>query len=179
MPLDAPRSDRETAGTLASLMAQDHFGTGPLAELRRLDPAGSLVAPALQRLLVQHVATDHPGKLRIWALFIHAIALVTPQQGEPRSLGAALFAAGYKEGRLSRLLAARAEDMADAMPRAMRFLRAKGVAVRPASLWVFLHATMTPATDARWADDARTQVARDYYQAEDAALRPAAKGSAA
>ena len=97
------------------------------------------------------------------------MALVTPQQGEPRALGAALFAAGYKEGRLSRLLAARGEDMSDTMPRAMRFLNTKGVAVRPASLWSFLHATMTPATDARWADDARTQVARDYYQAEDAA----------
>ena len=179
MSPDAPRSDQETAAHLARVLAEEHYGAGPLAELRRLDPAGSLVGPALQRLLVRYVESSDPARLRLWALFIHCIALLTPQQGEAQTLGCSLFDAGYKEGRMSRLLATRADEMAVAVPRMVRFLSAKGGTVRPGSLWDFLDATMTPATSARRADDARTRLARDYYQAEDRFLRPAPKGAAA
>ncbi len=174
MPLDPPQGDRGIANKLAARLAEEHYGTGPLAQLRRLDPAGSLMAPALQRLLVQYVDTDHPGRLRLWALFIHCLAIVSPQPAGAVPLGQALFEAGYNEGRTSRLLAARADDLAGLMPRTMRLLKAKGVAFTPVTLWDFLHATMTPALDGRWADDARTRLARAYYRAENAT-----KGTAA
>ena len=178
MPPDPPRPDREIAGLIAAQLAEEHFGTGTLAELRRLDPARSPTSPAMLRLLIRHVPTDHPGTLQVWTLFIHCIATVTPQAGDRRPLGRALFEAGFTEGRFSRLLATRGEGMADAMPRTMRFLRAKGVAFAPADLWAFLHATMTPAPDAQRADAARTRLARAYYQAEDASIA-SKKGSAA
>ncbi len=131
-PVPAEPKLHEVVYAIAAQLDPDRLGTGPLAMLRRLDPAGSLAEPALQRLLCQHVPDawlGGEGGMRRWALLVHAMALAAPDlhctYGIKGRLGLALFEAGFREGRLVRLLEARAADLPVAIPRAVRFLVAK------------------------------------------------------
>ena len=84
------------------LSDRDRFGTGPLAQLRRLDPAGPLSEPALHRLLTNVPESWLFGDgLRRWTLIVHAMALAAPDGLKATArLGSALLASGFKEGRL-------------------------------------------------------------------------------
>jgi CRISPR system Cascade subunit CasB len=159
---------------LAARLAQDSFGTGPLATLRRLDPGGSLAEPALHRLLAQEVPDAWLGArgLRDWALLVHLLALGAPDlhRGGAR-LGAALHAAGFSESRLARLLQADRTALDVLLPRACRFLLAKGEHLHPPALIQLIRAAS--ATDPAYLDDARTAIARDFYRAERDADRAA------
>jgi CRISPR system Cascade subunit CasB len=128
-PPEAVPKPEAVALALAARLAQDSFGTGPLATLRRLDPGGSLAEPALHRLLAQEVPDAWLGArgLRDWALLVHLLALGAPDlhRGGAR-LGAALHAAGFSESRLARLLQADRTALDVLLPRACRFLLAKG-----------------------------------------------------
>ena len=146
------------------------IGTGALASLRRLDPDGALAEPALQRILWGFVPETWLGSddaFRRWALIVHALALAAPNgldgAGREGSLGAALFAAGFSEGRLTRLLEARPADLPVMVPRAVRFLVAKRRSFDPVALarWV-----QGVAAGGGRADRQRTDVAREYYRAE-------------
>ena len=174
-PPDPAPSSRETILAIATRLADPMFGTGPLATLRRLDPAGALAAPALQRLLARHVVEQDPLRLRAWALLIHCMAIAAPEQhrgGE--ALGAALYQAGYQEGRLARLLKARGGEMLVAAPRLTRFLVARGQALDPTGLWRLIRPVLIDgACDTDRAEEARTRIARDYYRAEARAARAA------
>ena len=98
---------------------------------------------------------------------IHAMALAAPDlhlgRGEEARLGRALFAAGFSEFRLSRLLDARAEDLPDVVPRLVRFLVAKGQAFDSVAL---AHFVLGVAASEKSAEKQREQIARDYYRAE-------------
>jgi len=172
-----PDASPDTGGVVAALagrLAQDSFGIGPLAALRRLDPAGSLATPALQRLLAQAVPDDWlgPQGMRDWALIVHLLALGAPDlhRGGAR-LGAALHAAGFSESRLARLLQADRTALDVLLPRACRFLLAKGEHLHPPALIQLIRAAS--ATDPAYLDDARTAIARDFYRAERDADRAA------
>jgi hypothetical protein len=82
-PEFAEPTRNEVIGVLAHrLSGQDSIGTGPLAELRRLDPAGPLSEPALHRLLTRVPQPWLSGDgLRRWALIVHAMALAAPRSG--------------------------------------------------------------------------------------------------
>lgn len=159
--------------TIAGVLAQPGFGTGPLAELRRFDPTESATAPpALHRLLARYVPEDwlHGAALARWMLVVHCLALAA-SAGARRdaSLGKALFAAGFKEARLTRLLKARPDELgpgelAVLLPRAVRFLVASGQSFAPYQL-----AELVLTTSAEKADEIRLRLARDYYRAEAAA----------
>jgi CRISPR system Cascade subunit CasB len=165
---DANRTEAEVIADLTARLGQESFGTGPLAELRRIDPKRAfLSAPALHRLLARYVPDDwlRGAGTNRWALLVHLLALAAPDQHRGgTSLGAALFAADYSEGRLTRLLEARVEEFATVLPRMVRFLVAKGERLNPFELarlviW-------------RGAEADRLRIARDYYRAE--AKRPEA-----
>lgn len=169
LPPDAAEAFRRIAWELA----EPWFGTGPLAALRRLDPTGTLAEPALQRLLARLPETWlRDGGERAWALLIHLLALAAPRLhrgGVP--LGAALHAARYSEGRLTRLLEARAAELPVLLPRLVRFLVAKGQAFDPDGLRRLVLAEARG--DAEAAEAVRTAMARSYYRADLAAERPA------
>src|SRR5262249_55429166 len=64
-------TQNEIIGVVTPLLS--NWGTGPLAELRRLDPAGSLSEPALHRLPTAVPESWLYGDgLRRWALTVHA-----------------------------------------------------------------------------------------------------------
>ncbi len=157
-PAVPPRRLAEIAARVAApLTHEDSFGTGPLAELRRLDPNGALAETTLHRLLARHTTETEVGEAGFpaWALVIHALALAAPdhlsfprREDEPpetdaeargrfwaeRSrraqgqLGRALFEAGLSERRFSILLDATADDLRVALPRTVRFPRRSGQA---------------------------------------------------
>ncbi len=147
----------------------DRLGTGPLAMLRRLDRRASLTEPALMRLLLRHVpdAWLAGEGLRRWALVVHAMALAAPDlhrgRGEEARLGCALFLAGFSEFRLAQLLDATAADLPVAVPRAVRFLAAKGRAFDAVALARFVHGVWAGGERA---EEQREALARDYFGAE-------------
>jgi hypothetical protein len=78
-------------------------------------------------------------------------------------LGKSLFDADYKEGRLTRLLQARASDLPDMVPRLVRYLAAKGQTLNPVGLAYFIWAI---GKGGEPAEQARERIARHYYRAE-------------
>jgi CRISPR type I-E-associated protein CasB/Cse2 len=159
---DAPRTQRDMVGSIVGKIRHDSFGTGPLAELRRMDPRQATPGqPTLHRLLARYVADDrlHGDGMQRWALLIHLLALAAPDglRGDA-SLGRALFTAGYKEGRLTRLLEAPATDFPVLLPRMLRFVVAKGGGVDAQEL-----AQMVLSGGD---DRARRRIAQEYYRAE-------------
>lgn len=161
-----PRSDDGIVGSIASKLVQESFGTGPLAELRRLDPNGRLSEPTLHRLLARHEIPEGRLRgegLRDWALVIHCLALAAPDNllGEA-GLGRALHDAGFGEKRLVNLLDASAEELRDRLPRAVRFLVQRGGRVHGARLADLV--LIRPASD-RY-DAVRQRIAHEFYRAE-------------
>jgi CRISPR system Cascade subunit CasB len=156
-------TDEETklVGAIVAQLGQEHFGTGQLAELRRMDPTRPATAPAtLYRLLAQHPDDQlRGGSGDRWALVVHLLALAAPEQHcGGNSLGTALAHAKYSEGRLTRLLEADVDMFAVVLPRMVRFLIAKGEAIPHLELANFV----------LWggSDRDRRRIARDYYRAE-------------
>lgn len=163
----------EVVGRIAHDLQDETFGTGPLAELRRLDPSGPLSAPALHRLLARHVSeawVKHPDGLRDWALLIHCLALAAPDRlfGTDR-LGKTLHDAGFGETRLANLLDADPVEQRDRLPRAVRFLVHRGGALNGPQLADLI----MNRPDTAGYDRIRQWIASDYYRAEHAAARPA------
>jgi CRISPR type I-E-associated protein CasB/Cse2 len=159
---EAPGSQKDIVGALVGRIGNEQFGTGPLAELRRMDPKQTVLGqPALHRLLARYVAEDRllGDGMRRWSLLIHLLALAAPGQhrGGDR-LGRALFAAGYSEGRLTRLLETPASDFAAILPRMVRFMVAKGECLDPYEL--------ADLVIKGGGERERQQIAQQYYRAE-------------
>ncbi len=158
-----PQRLGQVLGAIATRLHPDILGTGDLAMLRR-NPGTT--HPALHRLLARHVPdarVDRDG-IATWALLVHAMALAAPRGlAFGHGLGGPLFEADYKEGRLTRLLEARAEDLDVMVPRAVRFLIAHGKPLDPAALADFVFAVHAGG---KRAEIQRTRIARDYYRAE-------------
>jgi CRISPR type I-E-associated protein CasB/Cse2 len=157
-----PRTQDEVVRDLIAKLAQENFGTGPLAELRRMDPrAATPTTPTLHRLLARNVPEPWLGGdgLNRWALLIHLLALAAPSpQHDFKPLGRALFTAGYNEGRLTALLEALATDFPVVLPRMVRFLVAKGGNPHPYQL------ARLVLGGGREVD--RMTIARAFYRAE-------------
>jgi len=159
---DAQRTQRDMVGAIVGKIRHDSFGTGPLAELRRMDPRqGTPCQPTLHRLLARYVADErlHGDGMQRWSLLIHLLALAAPDGLRvSASLGRALFTAGYNEGRLTRLLEAPATDFPVLLPRMLRFVVAKGGGVDAQELAQLV----LSGGDER----SRRRIAQEYYRAE-------------
>ena len=166
-PDSAKPTRNEIIGAIARrLSEQGRLGTGPLAELRRLDPAGALSEPTLHRLLTAVPESWLYGDgLRRWALIVHAMALAAPDALRATArFGSVLFAAGFKEGRLVNLLDATSDELLTVLPRAVRFLVSRGQALN-----VFALADLVLSADqgdGGWSESVRQRIAQDYYRAE-------------
>lgn len=198
-PERSPGSGHRPYGSIVAAIAArmanvDAFGTGPLAELRRLDPAGALTEPALHRLVAAHRIDQHWGDIEglpDWALIIHCLALAAPEHlrfpargKEPedraarsdywaetsrnaqRGLGRALSEAGFSERRFVNLLDAAPLALRVELPRAVRFLAARGGAVPALAL---ADLVMAEADDGGSGDRVRRRIAGGYYRHEFAA----------
>ncbi|UHC14292.1 type I-E CRISPR-associated protein Cse2/CasB [Methylobacterium currus] len=193
-----PRRPAEIAARIAAPMRHvDSFGAGPLADLRRLDPNGALAEPTLHRLLARHATEQEVGQtgFAAWALVLHAAALAAPdhlsvprREDEPaeaeaqeqfwaersrrarKRFGEALFKAGLSERRFAALLDATEDELRVALPRAVRFLVAKGERL-PVLAVLDLVASARHLDDDR-ARSARHRIARGYYRAESDATKP-------
>lgn len=167
--LTDPRNDPGAiAAEIAALLHPDRIGTGALAALRRLDPERPTEEPALVRLLVTVLPEDHAVRLDDWGLIAHCLAIGAPELhrgGKP--FGEALFDARYSESRLLRLLRAERARLALLLPRACRFLVAKGEKLRPGELARLVLAVRRAARVADAAEPARLGIARAYYSAND------------
>ena len=157
-----PRTQDEVVGDLIAKLSQENFGTGPLAELRRMDPrVAAPTTPPLHRLLARNVPEAWLGGdgLNRWALLIHLLALAAPSPLHNFiALGEALFNAGYNDGRLTTLLEAQEKDFPVVLPRMVRFLVARGGNPHPYQLGRLV------VGGGREAD--RMAIARAFYRAE-------------
>jgi CRISPR system Cascade subunit CasB len=142
-------------------LGQEAFGTGPLAELRRMDARQPATAPAALHRLLARLPEDRVfgRQFDAWTLLIHLLSLAAPEQHRGgQSLGQALLTAGYSEGRLTRLLDANEMDFPVILPRMVRFLVAHGERLNPFELaQLVLRRDKTRQ---------RLRIARDYYRAE-------------
>ena len=164
---DEIRPEDELVKDCVRRLGQEAFGTGPLAELRRMDPRHPEAAPPALHRLLANLPDECLGEpdFRRWALFVHLLALAAPDRhhgGPP--LGRALLSAGYSEGRLTRLLEAPEAEFAVVLPRMVRFLVARGGRLNPFELAdLVLRRDKAPQ---------RLRIARHYFRAE--AAEPAA-----
>jgi hypothetical protein len=157
-----PPTQDEIVHDLIAKLGQENFGTGPLAELRRMDTrVATPTTPTLHRLLARNVpeAWLSGDGLNRWALLIHLLALAAPSPlHDFQALGEALFSAGYKDGRLTTLLEAHEKDFPIVLPRMVRFLVAKGGNPHPYQL------ARLVLGGGRKVD--RMTIARAFYRAE-------------
>lgn len=152
--------DREEAG----------LSPGDLAELRRMDPSGSVFPPALWRLLtatnVAAGVTALGGRReqaeRAFACLILAMIEVGGPAGG-QSIGRALAGTDYAEQRFILLLRARGmREVAAEARSAVRWCTTKGARVR-FDAWGFAGFVLDAALERPSADNKAHAMARDYF----------------
>jgi len=150
------------------------LSSGGRAELRRMDPLGPALPPALWRLLtVPEVAAASGGQdtaERAFAIVIQAIAEAGASGGKP--VGQVLAETRYAEARFVRLLRARGtDDVAFEARQAARWCAVKGVAIQLAAFSRFI---LDAALDSKDADRRAHAIARNYFATPSAEARGAA-----
>lgn len=164
------RSNGSIISAIAGELGREGFARGDLAALRRLDPDHAS-APAFWRLLIGVPEDRRQGDdaERRGALIFHAIALMVPNHHDAAvPVGHALFAAGYSEQRLGRLLDARGAQFRALVPRLCRQLAHKAQPLDWRELGRFI---LAEGRDEEKAEDIRLGIARAYYAAEAATLK--------
>lgn len=173
-PLASERKEQPIS-RLARIIAQssrfsgDVYGldNGELAALARLDPAGELrphQIAALSRALIYaelDPETWKPETWQRWALITHGMALV--KHDASQSLGQQLSKADVSESRVTKLLTARGDAFCQLLPRLLRLIASKGVAVNWHELGGLI---LNQERDEERADDIRLKIAGYFFSAE-------------
>lgn len=162
----APVKDvRQTVAALARLLNKDRLGTGPLAQLRRMDPLGT-PPPVFWGLLFQEMGTGIlPARVeRAWAVIIQAMAMMAPD-GHRAKLppGRVLAENGYPEGRFVRLLRAEGDGLAAELRTLARWSSSKALSFDWADLAELILARYGHDPDR--AERQALHVARPYFLA--------------
>jgi CRISPR system Cascade subunit CasB len=163
MTTSTPREGDELGRKIAQaahLLNPDRLGTGPLAELRRLDPAQPYT-PALWRVLTSlDLSARSEADERAWAVLLCAMALhLGAHRGDAR-LGLALADAGWSELRFVRLMRAQDEALERLILQMARFLASKHQPVNWTDVGGLLMLQDTDTSERH-----RRRIARDYYRA--------------
>ncbi|MDR3518480.1 MAG: type I-E CRISPR-associated protein Cse2/CasB [Azospirillaceae bacterium] len=149
---------------LSQVLRKERLGTGPLAQLRRMDPLG-VPPPAFWPLFFEVVDPEAKGESteRAWAIIVQAMAMMGPEahQGGRRA-GRALADSGYPEGRFVRLLRGSGEALATEVRTLSRWCLAKGLGFDWTDLAALILARQ--AGDPERADRAVLRLARSYFQ---------------
>lgn len=147
---------------IAIVVGSEHYPSGALAALRRLDPDAAVDGPFWE-LLFRHVPGEPSERdERIWATVIRGMAIMVPNhrptEGERGGMGAALAEAEVSELRFLRLLRTGADGLPEELRRLARLMASRGVGFDWADAWWLM---ATAGTDA--ADRVRRRLARAYY----------------
>lgn len=145
------------------------LGPGQIAELRRLDverPSAPTFWAVVATELDAHLPPDgavvaRRAAERRWAVALRALAVLAGLYRKGHRLGAALAAAGFSEMRFQRLLASPEDRLPDEIATVARYLAAKGEAFD----WFDL-VRLAVEVDPTAADDARRDIARDYFRTQ-------------
>jgi CRISPR system Cascade subunit CasB len=166
-------------GRIVRLLAHEReeggLSSGDRADLRRMDPLGPALPPALWRLLTlpdveTAIAGDRETAERAFAIVVQAIAEAGVSGTAP--VGRALAETGYAEARFVRLLRARGlEDVAFETRQAARWCAVKGAAFQ---ITGFSRFVLDAALDRKHADSRGHAIARDYFAAPKADAQGAA-----
>jgi CRISPR system Cascade subunit CasB len=139
------------------------MGSGPLAELRRMDPSdpsgGAFWGVLFDLVEPAHNLELPPGRdeqERRWAVILRAMATLEHRAGAP--LGDALAESGFSELRFVRLLRSRGPELADAVRQMVAFLASKGAHVDHADT-----ARLVLFQDEPRDEEVRRDLARRYY----------------
>lgn len=152
---------------VAKLSGQlQHLSNGELAELRRISPEEPFT-PTLWRLLLSRDLDKAPHWIdqveweKRWATLLMGMAHCAPYLDMNRSLGAALFEAGWSELRLDKLLRARDEQLNFLIRRVAHYLANKS---QPAN-WADV-ARLLFFQGGKTSEEVRIGISRAYYRAE-------------
>jgi CRISPR system Cascade subunit CasB len=168
MPIQPSREWSTAVDAVASAIASGRLGAGELAELRRLSPEDP-APPAFWHALIRLVEPRDPGPANAdrrqawehqWAVILAGMAILDHRPDT--SFGQALAETGYAEPRLRRLLRARGTRLWDEVRLGVRFLAAKGAAIRWQDCAGLVLAD--PETQPSWAEQVRRHIARDYFR---------------
>lgn len=172
----------DVATSLAAELARSNFPRGDLAQLRRMNPDNPDV-PVFWRLMAWKGLLDNSSREKAWALILHGIAIMTPNEGNhtahdrKTSVGRALFQGGdpsrknpgfYSEERLRRLLIARDTMLRTLLVRMFRMLSGKKQPFDWVEMTWFILASPFPQGRG---DRHRMRIAREYYLAASKAKR--------
>lgn len=171
---DAPTEGAPaTKDPVASIAGQiPHLPTGQRAALRRMyltrnrpDEAIGVVMGLLHRAGVPHSERISLSSFERWSLFAHVAAVLSGTAAKAphapgRSLGRALWKAGYSENRQMRLTSARGPALEDQARLAAQFLAKAGE--MPVDLWTIWNLI---GDDPDKTEAAQFEIARDYYGA--------------
>lgn len=184
-PTQLPAGDAvpSAIGTLDSLFRPDAhgrmpIGTGPAAELRRMQPTQGVLPPAFWHVLFLLPEAVRSGRTeaereraeRSWALIVHGMATLAPKPHEtPAWVGQVLSDADkseklrhpYPEQRFVRLLRAEGPDFAHEVGLVCRWLRSRG---RPVDWIDFARFILARRSDdAERAERQIHRMARNYF----------------
>ncbi len=165
-----PPAETTAVLSLVHNLDRERLGTGPLAALRRMEPAGVL-PPAFWRVLIEHVPEslrDGPPAERAWAAIINGIALMAPRPHEHKvHPGTALATTGYSEPRFVRLLRAEGPGAATEIRTACRWLSTKAQPVDWVLFARFILSRLHPRFSGDDHQDRQTNsLARAYFAAQ-------------
>lgn len=170
-----PPRQEQPISRLAHVIAQaarfsgDKHGldNGERAALARLDPDGEIrphqVAALSRALIYAGIEPDtlKPEAWHVWALIAHGIALAGHDASQ--SLGQQLSSAGVSESRVTKLLTSRGDAFRQILPRLLRLLASKGVAVNWYELGGLI---LNQARDEEKAEAIRLKIAGRFFAAE-------------
>jgi hypothetical protein len=157
---------------LAAHIHPDRIGTGAVAQLRRMEPCGAL-PPVFWGLLYEKVSPDPLDDRqaeRGWALIMHALALMAPQNHQQGVRPGAVLRGdegysgdrGYSEMRFVRLLRAEGERFAGEIATVCRWCANKG---QPFDMVLLARLILARFGDPRFSVEIEThKLARDYFR---------------
>ncbi|MBN9131895.1 MAG: type I-E CRISPR-associated protein Cse2/CasB [Nitrosospira multiformis] len=170
-----PPRQEQSISRLAHVIAQaarfsgDKHGldNGERAALARLDPDGEIrphqVAALSRALIYAGIEPDtlKPEAWHVWALIAHGMALAGHDASQ--NLGQQLSSAGVSESRVTKLLTSRGDAFRQILPRLLRLLASKGIAVNWYELGGLI---LNQARDEEKAEAIRLKIAGRFFAAE-------------
>jgi hypothetical protein len=165
-----PDPMRVRALTTAVQAAVRH-DTGMSAVLRRLDPEDHVGVPALHLILVKAGVRDRDLEgdgLERHATCVRIIAILATVQGNEVSPGKGLAELELSDQRMARLTTARERSLRDQVTSTVRRAVSKGLKLNPRPLCEIILSDGATDWKARWGDNAKQALLRDYYRVSDA-----------
>ncbi len=168
VPQPPPDPVRTAVHALIHTLAPQRLGTGPIAELRRMEPTAGVLPPVFWTVLMKHVPEylcQGRDAERAWAAIIQGIALMAPRAHEKEaSPGRVLADTGYSEPRFVRLLRAEGDGLSVETRTVCRWLATKAQPIDWAAFARFLLSRLHPRFNSDdYSKDQTDRMARAFF----------------